>query len=108
MKEQLGAVSRCPSPSLSSTPELEQAFVSQTPERSENRVGVHSEDCRQVSSRGQSFTRLCFSVSDGAPDLRCDLLVEGESLALGPQFDARLSDSGYRSRSSHLSPDDGK
>jgi hypothetical protein len=66
----------------STTPEFQQALVAQKPERPENRVGVHFENCRKVSCGGQPFARLGFTVSDGAPDLCGHLLVQGESLVL--------------------------
>jgi hypothetical protein len=56
--------------------ELEQAFLSQLPQRAEHGVRVDPEHGREVLCRRESLTRLRLALGDRSTDLRRDLLVE--------------------------------
>lgn len=60
---------------------LEQSLVPQGPKRSQHRVGVDPDHGRQVTRRWKTLARFCLTVSDGAPDLGGNLLVQVRRIA---------------------------
>jgi CubicO group peptidase (beta-lactamase class C family) len=56
--------------------ELQQTFLAQRAQRAQNRVRVHLHDRREVTRRGQAFTRFRLAVGDRASDLPGDLIVQ--------------------------------
>jgi hypothetical protein len=58
------------------SPELDESFVSQLPQRTENRVGVHPEDFGQIAGRRQTLTGTRLAFGNGSAYLGRDLLVE--------------------------------
>jgi hypothetical protein len=61
--------------------ELEQAFVAEQPERTQDGVRVHTEDGGEVLGGREALARLGFSVGDRPPDLTGDLLEEIGAIA---------------------------
>lgn len=62
--------------------ELEQAFVAELSEGTEDGVGVDAEDGGEVFGGWESFTGFGFAVGDGAADLGCDLFVQVEGVVV--------------------------
>ena len=59
----------------STAPEVEQAFVAEGSEGSQDGVGVDLEDGREVAGEGEAIAGAGFAVGDGSADLGRDLEV---------------------------------
>ena len=60
--------------------EVEEAFVAELAERSEDGVGVDAEDGGEVLGRWEALPGFGFAVCDGAADFASDLVVEVEGV----------------------------
>ena len=56
--------------------ELDEPFVSELPKRTEDGIGVDTEDRGQIPGRREPFARPGFAISQSPADLGCHLLVE--------------------------------
>jgi len=63
------------------TSKLEQPFVAQEPQGTEDGVPVHAEHRRQIARRRQALAWAGFSVTDCSPKLGGHLLVQFERFA---------------------------
>lgn len=74
------------------SPELEEALVTQDPKCTEHGVAVYADDGREIACRGESFTRACLAIGNRTAYLRSDLFEHGHARLL-VEMDIKHSDS---------------
>ena len=62
----------------STAPKIQEPFIAENAQGAKYRIGVHAEHRRQVLGWWEALSGRCFASGNGAPDLACHLIVQGD------------------------------
>jgi photosystem II stability/assembly factor-like uncharacterized protein len=95
-RDDLSVIGRRGNRDSTTAAKVEQPLIAKLPQCTQDRVRVHGKHCGKVPRRRQPFAWAGFTLSDGTPDLRRDLLVEiGRLLAVHLDTEHGASDTSF-------------